>query len=56
MIPYDIDPSLHAAEPDSQLLEDGFSMPRANGGDAIVPRHTECSHSLEDALASKSEF
>jgi len=25
MIPYDIDPSLHAGEPEPQLLDDGFS-------------------------------
>jgi hypothetical protein len=28
MIPYDIDPSLHTAEPESQLLDDGFSPPQ----------------------------
>jgi len=27
MIPYDIDPSLHTGEPESTLLEDGFSPP-----------------------------
>jgi hypothetical protein len=28
MIPYDIDPSLHTAEPESQVLDDGFSPTR----------------------------
>jgi hypothetical protein len=27
MIPYDIDPSLHTAEPEPPLLDDGFSPP-----------------------------
>lgn len=27
MIPYDVDPSLHTAEPESQMLGDGFSPP-----------------------------
>jgi len=27
MIPYDVDPSLHTAEPEPQQLDDGFSPP-----------------------------
>jgi hypothetical protein len=27
MIPYDIDPSLHNTEPESAMLDDGFSPP-----------------------------
>jgi hypothetical protein len=29
MIPYQVDPSLHPAEPAAQQLDDGFSPPRA---------------------------
>lgn len=54
MIPYAIDPSLHAGEPESQLLEDGFSAPRAQG--LNVPFDHDRSLNLEDALASQSEF
>jgi hypothetical protein len=28
MIPYDLDPSLHSAEPASTTLDDGFSPPQ----------------------------
>jgi hypothetical protein len=28
MIPYDLDPSLHAAEPEAATLDDGFSPPQ----------------------------
>lgn len=55
MIPYDVDPSLHSAQPQPMLLDDGFSAPRSSrhalptGSDVPAP-------SLEDALASKSEF
>lgn len=28
MIPYDIDPTLHTAEPEPQQLDDGFSPPQ----------------------------
>jgi hypothetical protein len=28
MIPYDLDPSLHTAEPGSTMLDDGFSPPQ----------------------------
>ncbi|MCM2251586.1 MAG: hypothetical protein NDJ19_04420 [Ramlibacter sp.] len=34
MIPYDVDPSLHTAEPESQKLGDGFSPPRHAKPDA----------------------
>ena len=55
MIPYAIDPSLHAAEPEQPMLDDGFSAPRGHGGSherAGEPTAT----SLEEALASKSDF
>jgi hypothetical protein len=28
MIPYDVDPTLHSAEPEPQQLDDGFSPPQ----------------------------
>lgn len=55
MIPYDIDPSLHTAEPEPQQLDDGFS-----------PRHQEELHdgaqathapvTSADPLGDKSPF
>lgn len=54
MIPYDIDPSLHAAEPEQLLLDDGFS-PRSHG-EAPDKAPPESPSSLEFALASKSDF
>jgi hypothetical protein len=53
MIPYDIDPSLHGAEPEQLLLDDGFSAPRSH---AEPPATAEGAASLEQALASKSDF
>ncbi|MDB5749619.1 MAG: hypothetical protein JWQ13_2124 [Ramlibacter sp.] len=56
MIPYDIDPSLHSGEPDDQLLlDDGFSAPRSHGESAGQPG-PQATASLEEALASKSDF
>lgn len=54
MIPYAIDPSLHAAEPEQLLLDDGCS-PRSYGA-ASERGVAEAAASLEDALASKSDF
>lgn len=55
MIPYAIDPSLHSAEPEQLLLDDGFSMPRGPG-DAAAPAVTDAGASLEEALVAKSDF
>lgn len=55
MIPYDIDPSLHAAEPEQPMLDDGFSMPRGHG-ESHEREGEATAASLEDALASKSDF
>jgi hypothetical protein len=54
MIPYDIDPSLHDAEP-HETLDDGFSPP-SHHHDAlpVVQAADECD--LEAALAAKSPF
>ena len=57
MIPYDIDPSLHATEPDSVLLHDGFSAPRIPAGAPSMPGSAgPRAASLEEALARKSQF
>lgn len=55
MIPYDIDPSLHAAQLEQLLLDDGFSAPRSHG-ETPEPMDTQTAGKLEDALASKSDF
>ena len=55
MIPYAIDPSLHAAEPEQLRLDDGFSAPQAPA-DAREPDATTGPASLEEALAGKSDF
>ena len=55
MIPYDIDPSLHAAEPQQVRLDDGFSAPHSHG-EAVEPAAAQATTSLEQALASKSDF
>jgi hypothetical protein len=41
MIPYDLDPTLHAAEPEAATLDDGFSPPqhpRATDGESAPVR------------------
>ncbi len=55
MIPYAIDPSLHAGEPERLLLDDGFSMPRGHGDVPELPAD-DAGASLEEALAAKSDF
>lgn len=55
MIPYDIDPSLHAAQHEQLLLDDGFSAPRSCG-ETPAPPAPPAASSLEEALASKSDF
>jgi hypothetical protein len=54
MIPYDIDPSLHASEPQLETLEDGFSPPPA---DEFEPEFDEpFEPHIELALAEQSLF
>lgn len=55
MIPYAIDPSLHAGEPEQLLLDDGFSAP-ASTGDRPEPPAPDAGASLEAALAARSDF
>jgi hypothetical protein len=56
MIPYEIDPSLHPAEPEPLLLDDGFSAPRCHGDSAQADDRALPANSLEEALAGKSDF
>lgn len=55
MIPRDIDPSLHSAEPDLLGLDDGFSPPRSHD-DTPASSAEDPACSLKDALAIKSDF
>ena len=56
MIPYDLDPSLHSAEPASTVLDDGFSPPpqpvAAENENPTPPQ----SASVDPALWVKSPF
>jgi hypothetical protein len=49
MIPYDLDPSLHSGEPESQLLDDGFSPPQQAGTSA--PAQTSHAQTPRDEVA-----
>jgi hypothetical protein len=57
MIPYDLDPSLHAAEPEAATLDDGFSPPQPP---ASATQNKELqdpeSASIDPALWAKSPF
>lgn len=56
MIPYDLDPSLHTAAPESPLLDDGFSPPPQ--GPADDDKLPEAAHApaIDPALWAKSAF
>jgi hypothetical protein len=51
MIPYDIDPSLHTAEPEPQRLDDGFSPPAHEAAAAA-----QDAPPADAALGEKSPF
>ena len=53
MIPYDIDPSLHPAEPKPPQLDDGFSPPRDEQPPASAVRAT---HEVDPSLLTQSAF
>lgn len=55
MIPYEIDPSLHSAEPEPQVLEDGFSPPR-HEEPAVAGAPAAQAPAAEAALPGKSPF
>lgn len=51
MIPYEVDPSLHPAEPAPPQLDDGFSPPE---GDTSAKAAT--TEDIDPSLWAKSEF
>jgi len=55
MIPYEMDPSLHTAEPEPVQLDDGFS-PRhqEESGENVAAQHAPVAGS--DAIGEKSPF
>jgi len=55
MIPYDIDPTLHTAEPESQLLDDGFSPPQP-AEPAAAAQRAPADEQLDPQLSGKSPF
>ncbi|HYF43826.1 MAG TPA: hypothetical protein VEA35_15465 [Ramlibacter sp.] len=54
MIPYDVDPSLHPAEPAPPQLDDGFSPPRDEEQDAAAA--AESAQDVDPSLWAKSAF
>ena len=54
MIPYDIDPSLHAAEPEPPVLDDGFS-PRPHH-EVAQPEADPRAAVADTSLSDKSAF
>ncbi|HSV47223.1 MAG TPA: hypothetical protein VLJ58_15650 [Ramlibacter sp.] len=57
MIPYDLDPSLHATLPLPAQLEDGFSPPHEELGDGQQPLPSEATAvTIDPALQAKSPF
>jgi hypothetical protein len=57
MIPYDLDPSLHTAEPESTTLDDGFSPPphQQSGDEKEKPQEAR-NVVIDPALWAKSAF
>lgn len=64
MIPYDVDPSLHPAEPAPPTLDDGFAPPQAPAAEAAeaapagqpAPVAPVAVQELAAALGDKSDF
>lgn len=57
MIPYDIDPSLHATAPGPELLGDGFSPPADPHHDACASQACEpVDPPVEPGMGDKSPF
>jgi hypothetical protein len=55
MIPYDMDPSLHTSEPESPVLDDGFSPPH-RGEPPVVAESPSASDQVDAELGVKSPF
>lgn len=61
MIPYDLDPSLHAQAPQPQMLDDGFSPPHhdIDADEAKKPlahEHADGTANKDFGLGPKSPF
>lgn len=56
MIPYDLDPSLHTAEPESTMLDDGFSPPQQVPAEDEELRDAAAVAPVDPALWAKSAF
>ena len=55
MIPYEVDPSLHAAQPMPPQLDDGFSPP-AEAQPRPQPQAAAPAEPVDPALWAKSDF
>lgn len=55
MIPYEVDPSLHPAQPAPPQLDDGFSPPQAQTGDPGAPPAAG-PEAVDPSLWAKSDF
>ena len=56
MIPYALDPSLHAAEPEPDVLDDGFSPPHHDEPAPASPGAAPAETAPDAALSGKSPF
>lgn len=57
MIPYDLDPSLHSGEPESDTLDDGFSPPHHGESVESMERPQALPvEPIDPALLAKSAF
>lgn len=56
MIPYDLDPSLHTAQPDRATLDDGFSPPSQPVAAGDEQRQEPQGVCVDPALWAKSLF
>lgn len=56
MIPYDLDPSLHPAEPAAPQLDDGYSPPVAGGSGLDLSRPPVTPEPFDPSHWAKSDF
>ena len=57
MIPYEVDPSLHTAQPAPPQLDDGFSPPQADAAaKPAAPGDAAPAEPIDPALWAKSDF
>jgi hypothetical protein len=56
MIPYDVDPSLHNADPEPEQLDDGFSPPQRHHAPPHAYDEPAAGEPVDPSLGSKSLF